>query len=229
MTLGELRDEVRDAVLEKASDTGLIPDTASLDRWINRANRDVYRQAVEWNPTPWIERSADVAYAAPLSFAAIAGPGKPVRSVHLVRAKLGSDYYAVDPLEEGALDFVGYEPASGGGGLLPSRWYVEGRALWLTPPPVGPTELRVSFVREAAAMAAPADPALGGVLGDHHDLVALTAAQLLYRKDEMLVTPWDKDVEKGLRDLRSALARNQGQRTRRVRAASHFPTVRRRR
>lgn len=232
MTLSEIQAFVRSAVLEKTNDVGLLPDTADLLRWVNAAHKAVYAQAVEWNPRPWFERSADVAYANPLPFATLAGAGKSIGKIHLVRVKVGSGYAPVVPLEAGEIDFADIEEGTDTtANSLTSRWYVEGKNLWLTPPPNVAVELRVSFVREIGALASPANDEtemLGGHFGDHHEVVGFKAAQLVYRKDEVRVTPWDLDVEDGLRALRSALARNQGQRTRRIRRASHFPSTRRR-
>lgn len=228
MTLTQLRVFVRDAILEKSTDLGLVPSEASLDWYCHAAHKAIYEQAVQWNPRPWIVRSADLAYANPLLFATIAAGNGAVRSLHLVRVKVGSGYAPVPPLEVGEIDFADMEEgASSSATALSSRWYVEGRNLWLTPPPSAAVELRASFVREIGNIAADAE-LLGGQLTDHHELVGFKAAQLLYRKDEVLRTPWDVDVEERLRALRHALARNQGQTTRRIRRSSHFPSTRRR-
>lgn len=225
--LDQLRRETRDAVLEKSSDRGLLPDDTSLDIYVNAANRSVFNQAVKWNPRPWMERSADLAYANPLPFSGIAGAA-PIKRIHLVRVKTGGGYAPVTPVEEGELDFADIEEGVTAASIT-SRWFVEGEALWLTPPPASAPQLRVSFVRAIGSMSDPNDHfALGGQMPDHHDVVVWKAAQLVYRKDEMLRTPWDVEVEDGLRALRSELARNQGQRTRRIRRASHFPNTRRR-
>ncbi|MGE5617336.1 MAG: hypothetical protein ACM3UX_00205 [Candidatus Woesearchaeota archaeon] len=227
MTLTQLRSFVRDAVMEKSTDLGLIPDDTSLDRYAHAAHKAIYEQAVEWNPRPWMVRSADLTYANPLTFTTIAGGGKPVRSVHLVRVKNGVGYSPVTPQEAGYIDFADFEDGATSVQVPEScRWYVEGAGLYLTPPPTGAT-LSVSFVRHVGEIAS-GDEILGGLLLDHHDLVGFKAAQLIYRKDEMLRTPWDEEIAEKLRALRSALARNQGQRTRRIRRSSTFPNTRRR-
>lgn len=232
MTWTQLRDFIRSAVLEKTGDNGLIADSADLDRWANAGHRAIYNEAVLKNPVPWMERSADVAYANPLLFATIEGAGKKIRKVHLLRVKVGSGYAPVLPREEGELDFADIEEGTDiTSNSLSSVWFVEGRNIWLTPPPNVPVTLRASFTRELGDLASPTNDAvdlLGGHLGDHHELVGLKAAQLLYKKDEQLRTPWDTEVEDRLWALKRALGRNQGQRTRRIRRASHFPNVRRR-
>jgi hypothetical protein len=234
LNLAALRDAVRDAVMEKVTDLGLIPSDASLDRYINAANRAIFKEAAAWNPRPWFERSADIAYASPLPFSSLTPDSAPVRSVHLVRVKVANGYAPVTPLEEGELDFAEIEAGGAANPVLSqnaiaSRWFVEGQAIWLTPPPAGATVLGVSLVRAIGSMTDAVNHyALGGQLPDHHDLVVWKTAQLLYWKDEVLRTPWDAEIAEGLRALRKELARNQGQRTRRIRRASHFPNTRRR-
>lgn len=229
MNLATLRTRVRAAVLERATDVGLISGDPEANDWINAANRAVFNQAVEWNPRPWIERSGDVVYAGPLLLATLAGGGAPVKSVHLLAVKVGSGYEKITPSEEGYLDDSGLDPLLAVASASPSRWFVEGQGIWLAPAPGAAPTLKAWFVRQLVDLAADVDVPLGGLFLDHHDLIVYKAAQLLYRKDEMILTPWDKDVDEGLRVLRSALARNQGQRTRRIRPASHFPNIRRRR
>jgi hypothetical protein len=226
VTLTELRAFVRSAVLEKATDKGLIPSDADLDLYLHAAHKAIYDLACKWNPRPWMERSADHAYANPLPLATLAGAGKAVREVYLLCVKDGAGYRPLTPREAGYLDFADLEEGVSAA-ANPSQWYVEGVAIWLTPPPARAAVLRASFVREVGAIGAN-DQLLGGRLGDHHELIGFKGAQLVYRKDEQLRTPWDVEVEERLRALRSALARNQGQRTRRIRRASHFPNTRRR-
>jgi hypothetical protein len=229
--LTELRADVRSAILEKTSDVGLIPDDTDLDRWINAAIRAVYNVALKANPRPWMERSGDLEYAAPLSYQAIGAGGEPVRKIYLCRAKAGAGWVKVDPLEEGELDFADLEDGVPGPAASSSRWMVEGQDFWLTPPPSGPAILRLSFVRELPALvvgAPPAPLALGGRVLGHHDAVVWKAAQLIYAKDEVIQTPWDRHYAQAELELKRDLARNQGQRTRRIRRQSHFPNVRRR-
>lgn len=227
MTLTQLRAFIRSAVLEKATDTGLIPNDADLDLYGHAAHKAIYEEAVKANPVPWLERSLELAYANPLPLAALKGAGAAVRSVHLLRVKTGSGWAKVVPNEQGAIDFADIEEGASAAAIT-SRWFVEGQAIWLTPPPSDAAILAASFVREIGNVAAEAE-LLGGRLGDHHELVGFKGAQLIYRKDELLRTPWDQEIEDRLRAMRKALARNQGQRTRRIRRASHFPNTRRRR
>lgn len=224
MNLSELRERTREVLAERATDRGLISDDAELDRWLNSANRSLFNEAVRWNPRPWIERTGDLAYTDPLPFSSLLAAPASVKSIHRVAAKDGEAYYALTPAEEGYLDDSDVDPG------LPvqtasdlTKWYVEGEDLRLYPPAAVGTYLRVWLVRELADMVDEGDLPLGGRFADHHDLVVWKAAQLLFRKDEVFVTPWDRELEDGRRALRSALARNQGQQTRRIRRASHFP------
>jgi hypothetical protein len=231
VTLTQLLAFARDAVLEKSTDLGLIPDDTSLKRYAHAAHQFVYEAAVKWNPRPWVERSNDVTYAHPLTFSTLAGQnGKPIRSIHLVRVSTGYGYAPVTPIDPGYLDFADIEDGSvvvQGPTDLTSRWFVEGDKVWLTPPPATSPILRVSFVRHVGEIGDSAE-LLGGLFADHHSCVAFRTAQMLYRKDESLRTPWDEEVADRMRALRAALQRNEGQRTRRVRRQSHFPNTRRR-
>lgn len=221
MDLAALRTEVRRLVSERSSDKGLIPDVAALDGWINRANRQVYRKACEWSVAPFVARTGELPYAGGgVAYSAIVAAPAVVRQVVLVKVKRGADFYRVEPYEAGYLDHASLEPAPETAAGI--RWYVEGEKLLLTPEPAVVPTLRVHYLPEARDLT-DANPApLNGRVADAHDLIALVAAQLLFRKDEFQRTPWDQDVGDGYNDLRRALARSQGQRTRRIRRASHY-------
>lgn len=236
MTLEEIRTAVRDAVAERASDAGLISSEAELDRWINAANRTVFRKAIKKNADRWKERASDIAYVAPgpLDFSVIAGGdpllagplavafgSSPVEHISLVRAKRSDgNYYPVTPFEQGE-DHAEIEPVTATSGSFPFRWYVEGEALWLSPPPVVDQTLEVTFVRSLAVLAA-GEHALAGRYPESHDVVVWKAAQLLYAKDEQRSTPWDAEWNESIRDLLASIARSQNQQTRRVRRRSHY-------
>lgn len=234
MTFAQIRQFIRSAVLEKTGDNGLIADEADLDRWANAGHRAIYIEATQKNPRPWFERSGDVVYANPLPLATLQGGGKPIAKIHLLRVKVAGGYAPVQPLEEGEKDFADEEDGVGQvvtQNALTSKWFVEGKSLWLTPPPAAAPTLRASFVRELGLLVSPGDDGvelLGGNFGDHHELVGFKAAQLLYQKDELRVTPWDFAVEERLQTLRRELSRNQGQGPRRIRRRSHFPSAGRR-
>jgi hypothetical protein len=235
MTRTELIQAIRDIVNEKATDTGLVTE-AEIIRDANRANREVYKRCLEWNLDPWLERSENFAYPVNgLSFAVVAGEvapefaddfsfafsGSPIAKLGLVKIQEGADFYKIDPVDN-AMDHADIEPAQGRSPLSGTRWFVEGQRIWLTPPPAGSPTLKVWFARSLLDLGTPLDQPLAGRLMDHHDLVALVAAQMIFKKDEMLRTPVDTDVTEGFIDLRRALSRSSEQRTRRIRRSSHY-------
>jgi hypothetical protein len=223
-TLTTLQEHVRDLVAERASDKGLIESDAALTRWINRAARQVYRKALEWDAQAWVVRSGELSWQATntLTFAEIITGQTVLDRIVAVKVKRDGNFYAVDPYDVGYLEHIYLEPDPGASTIPSFRWYVEAQELRFTPVPTGTQTLVVHYLPVLADMSQGTEEPLAGRLDAHHDLVALVAAQMLFRKDEWFATPWDADVKDGYDDLRRALTRTQGQRTRRIRRASHF-------
>lgn len=218
-TLTNLRTEVREAVFEKATDTGLITSDTMLDRWINRANQQVWLRGLLRNPRAWIERTAQFAFPTTGSYAlgSLVSPAVSdsliwrLFSVESLESGVWKPLWAV----EGNGDYLEFEEDSATTFDPTRRWYIEGLSLRLTPLPSAALTLRARLARAPVDMTAN-DEALGGKYPEHHQLVALKAAQLLYRRDEEKTTPWDREVEGLTLTFTDALRRNQGGITRRI-------------
>lgn len=215
-TLAELRTETREALLEKATDKGLIPSDVMLNRWINRANQSVWTLGLQRNPAAWAERSLSKSMPTTGKFELDNLGFDTIRSVLLVERLSGAEWLpllAMEGLNEhsewddpGTTLLAGPDP----------RWYVEANTLRFAPAPTVPVTFRAKFVTSPVTMTADTDDALGGRYAEHHGLVALRAAQLLYHRDEVRKTPWDEEIANQERQFIDTLRRSQGGITRRV-------------
>lgn len=258
MTLAELRQEVRDSMGEQTPTptSGLVKGDPELNRWCNRANRHVFNLAARLRPELFLVVNGDDspfdpenalpmdlggmfneelttsgvlinASAFGIRFANLSTIG--VKSIHHVAVVQGEKVTRVLPLEDGFDRFEAGFPTLAVD-LAPFRWFVEGQALFFTPTPEGRETMKVAvwFVPEIPKLVDDADQLLMGRLVGHHDLVTAKAAQMLWRKDEEIRTPWDAEVETGERELQMALRRTQQQGRRRVGRAGHYPIAGRR-
>lgn len=234
MTFLDAKNGVTEALKEQLSSRGLVPDTAALERWVNRANGNVWVWAVERNPRAWWVRSADltfdpvvgsIPYADILNFG-IDPPSEP--AVYRIE-KLwyfdtnDSKWKAMQPLEsEDQPLYEPTQPALAPNPPKPTRWYVEGTSIFFTPVPTTSLQVRVTYIPVLQPMGLDSDWLLGGKHQAHHDLVIFKALQLLWKKDDAQATPWDSEVQDGFKDFLRTLRRTQGMRTRRVRRVSHY-------
>lgn len=224
-TLATLRTFTLELLAENSTDKGLVDATPgqSLDTWLNFANRNVWKEAVQANSDLFTTRSADQLLdpaTGYVTYASIAAAG--LKKINFFEVKVGATYYPIWPLQN-PQDRSQVEPSSGipystPGGPLPYGLYVENERVYASPPPLSPITFRVSYVPQVAAMAAAGDVPLAGRLPDHHDLVGVEAACLIYRKTEKRVTPWDDKYKTLLQLMKDDLRRTQGARTRRIRA-----------
>jgi len=225
MTLKDMREMVLDALRERTSSRGLIPDVTSLNRWVNQANRWAWKKGVERNPDHWLERSDDLDY--------LPADGKYDLSSSGVEVYKPSWIAIVDPsAQPGGQRFIDWtEPQNrpihetsgrpAPANELPRSAYIEGASIFFTPPPSTGFKFRFGYVPKLEDMASD-DEALGERFPEHHDLVVWKTCQLLSRKAEKDKTPWDNEVGEALGDFIRALRRSQQQKTRRVRPASHY-------
>lgn len=221
MTLADLRTLVREAVLEKTTDKGLIESDTVLDRWINVANKSLWTLGLQRNPAKWAERSTNKTMTTTGAFAlggliAPATADTLIHRVHLVERLYGTDWLPVFPME-GLNEHVEWDgPGSIEYASPDARFYVEGGNLRFSPAPTASVTFRAKFTRIPTDMTTGTDVALGGQYLEHHALVAFRTAQLFYKRDEVKKTPWDDEVDKLQRDFIDSLRRSQGGITRRV-------------
>ncbi len=236
MTFAEAKTAVLEGLKEQVSSRGLIPDNAALERWVNMANGAIWAGAIGQNPRAWILRSEAATWDPAQGYltmdelvASLANPlGFPLGTpgVHHIRYleyqdPTDSRWKPIVPFESedtGLLEPVSrtFQPR------IPSRWYVEGDLLYLSPPPDSGLAVRCRFVPLLPTLTAAGEWLLLGRHTTYHDLVVLKTLQLLWRKDEEKTTPWDTEVADGTRDFYHAIRRTQGMRTRRVRRVSHY-------
>lgn len=219
-TLTQLRDLVREALLEKGTDKGLIPSDVVLDKWINGANASVWSKGLQQNPAPWAERSASLAMTPTGAFAlgALVAPAiadNLIHSVHAVQAQIGGLWAPVYPMPGLNDHYEWDDPDPIVGAVADFRFYVEGLNLRFSPAPAANVTFRTKFTRRPSDMAA-ADVALGGRFPEYHWLIALVAAQMFYNRDEVRKTPWDEKILDELKSFYLTLRRTQGGITRRI-------------
>lgn len=232
MTLADLRAALLEASKEAISTRGLLPDQAAQDRWLNRANESIWVDAVERAPQLWRVRGGPYTVtkaAGNLAYSGASGlTGNTTTVYKVVEIRVqdtDGSLKLILPLET-AQDVGLYEvqpPAvPGPNNGLPSRWYIEGEAIWFSPVLQQDIVVYARYIPALPSMSATGDLALGGRLQNHHDLVVLKALQLLSKKDEEMATPWDSEVKSGYQSLYRTLRRTQGFSTRRTRKASHY-------
>lgn len=226
MDFSELKQKVLDLVAEKEGDRGLVDSTEgqNLERFINTANRTVWRAAAKKQPQLFRVRGGEVTFIAATGRLEEAefteSDSTKVRSIDLVEVKYGNQFFPVPPYDDPNQRFAVLEPSgpvAPPAGQVPYRWYQEAGSIYFSPPPVANLTVRVTFIPIVETMTNPTDVPIAGVLDEYHDLVALEAACAILRRDEHMKTPYDEPRDKMMAEMTGDLGRSQGQRTRRVR------------
>lgn len=182
------RNYVRNLVLERPGDNGLITDTEANDI-INIAARMLWlRISTKW-PEAFAQRSAasiTVASNATVSFNTISAGANIFRVLNAYVGPVGATEVTmqmIHPFSKAAGRHV-YEPYTfPSQDLLPARFYVEGQSVGFSPPIVSSFDVRFQWVQMPADMVLDVDIIWGGFLPAYHDTVAMLAAQMVLAKD----------------------------------------------
>lgn len=192
-TLATLRGFVRNMVLERTGDVGLVTDAEANDL-INIAARSLFLRIVSKYPEVFAQRSA-ANVAIPVTGIL---PYGTITAGNIVRVL--SAYVGVTGAAETAMDFCPpfektrdrriYEPVSMPFGILttlpilPYRWYIEGQNVIFTPLTRATYDARLAWVQRPTDMVADTDNAWGNVLTEYHDFIATLASLLVLAKDQ---------------------------------------------
>jgi hypothetical protein len=205
LTLANCRSLVRNLILERAADVGLVTDS-ELNELINFSSRNIWLRIATKYPDAFAIRSTNsmtvTAGTNSVSFATIAasnagntaGGGNVFRILNALTGPVGTAEPAMEQIHE--LDKVSsrhvYEPGVGGTptGLvaqpaIPYRWYVEGQNLFFSPQCTGAYDVRVQWTQQPKDMTADGDIVWEGQLAMYHDTVCALAAVTAETKDGM--------------------------------------------
>lgn len=197
LTLATCRSLVRNLVLERAGDVGLVTD-AELNDIINFAARSIWLHIATKYPDVFAQRSAAsfTVTSGVVPFSSIVasggGSGNVFRILNALVGPVGTAENAMEQIHE--FDKVAarhvYEPGAGGTptGLvaqpaLPYRWYVEGTALFFSPQTTGNFDTRIQWVQQPQDMTGDTDTLWGGQLAMYGDTVCGLAAVIVQAKD----------------------------------------------
>jgi hypothetical protein len=196
MTLTLLQSYVRNYVLERTGDNGLITDPELIDI-INAASRMVWLKIATKYPDVFTSRTPanlTVTAGSSLAFSTVsAGSGVNIFKILFVNVgAVGSTPDQLSPLNE--FDRVTFrhiyesyvstniKPA------IPYRYYVEGQNVYFTPATAGSFDCRVVYIAQPQDMTAGGDILWNGLMPMYHDSVAMLASIMVYAKDGNLQT-----------------------------------------
>lgn len=187
-SLSTTRGYVRNLVLERTGDNGLITDPEANDI-INIAARMIWlRISTKW-PEAFAQRSAaslTVAPGATVPFNTISASANIFRVLNAYVGAVGTTeatMQMIHPFSKAAGRHV-YEPnAFPRQDFLPARFYVEGQTIGFSPPIVGSFDVRFQWIQMSADMVADGDLIWGGALPTFHDTVAMLSIQMVLSKD----------------------------------------------
>lgn len=200
LTLGSLKSVVRNLILERSGDVGLVTDT-ELSEIIQFASRMIWNRIATRYPETFGKRSganlvptvASGVYLVP--FSAVTANASQV-------FKILNVYVAATGAAEGSMKSLPsfdrtrerwlYEPAVSPP-ALPSRWYTEGNTIYFSPNPSATFDCRVAWVELPQDITSDADTLWGGTppAAIYGDTVAVLAAKMALSKDQKLQTGYD--------------------------------------
>jgi hypothetical protein len=185
MNLGAARSLIRNMVLERAGDTGLVTD-AELNEIINSAARLVFNRIAVKYPDIFAKRSA-ANVAVPTNCVV---PFSSLTSQPIF--KILNAYAGTTGAAESAMQMINnfdktqdrhvYEPYSPAP-AIPFRYYIEGETVCFSPITSGTFDARFSYVEQPAGLVNDSDNLWGGQLVSWHDWIALFAATMVSAKD----------------------------------------------
>lgn len=187
LNLGSLRALVRNLVLERNGDTGLITDGEANDL-INVAHRQLFNRLVGRFPDLFSQRTVGANLAVPssgiLPFSTVT-TGNVHEILHVLVGPTGAferDMRHLVPFDKSQDRWV-YEP-QGLLASLPARWYVEGNtSIVFTPLTNAGFDCRVAWIQVPVDMAIDADVPWGGRLQEYTDHIAMLATIMVLGKD----------------------------------------------
>lgn len=193
-TLGTLRGMVRNLVLERTGDTGLITDTEANDI-INAAARLLYvRIATAWGEAVAQRSAANVVVPSTgiLPFNTISAAAAIVRVLDVRAGSTGNAESSMKPVR--AFNNVQEKWLYDGAGTVavPHRFFIEGTNVIFSPLPSATFDCRVTWVQMPTDMSADGDAAWGGKLVEHHDAIAFLASIMVFNKDQNVKAPFSE-------------------------------------
>lgn len=213
-----LRALVRDLCFEKSTDTGLFDSDQTLDNYINIAHRRLYNRICALAPSAFAQRSANVTTDSSV-------PGKYDIAGTTLHAQgvldvIGVDFYYGSqyiPLEPATYQEPSWPGTAGGtvGGQQPDTYTFLGQTIQLSPEPISPVTIRITYVPGIAAMTLTTDYPFGGNYQQFHELVAYGTALIALSKDK--APQYIKALyEDGLLEMVQHVRSRQRQKSRRV-------------
>ena len=211
--------EVRNAILERVGETGLVDDT-QLKSWVRRANRAIYNLGVKRRKDPWKVRCAPITFPSAaaqydLTTLTEAGGVMPKMVTYVEVNYLGGWFPIFQSESDERWSTEPGIPIAAQAPLIPFNHYFEGKYLMFSRNPPQNISVRMTII---PALTDPADDGqlLGGMFADHHDLVTTRAAQLMSGRDERKGSPWDAEYALLLQAFYQELADRQGSMSRRI-------------
>lgn len=187
-SLSATRGYLRNLILERTGDNGLVTDPEANDI-INISARMLWlRIATKW-PEAFAQRSTaslTVASGATVAFATIQPTGNIFRILNAYVGAVGAPEFSMQMIHSfsKAAGRHVYEPnAFPRQDFLPARFYIEGQTVGFSPPIIGSFDVRFQWVQMSVDMVADIDLIWGGFLPMYHDTVAMLAVQMALSKD----------------------------------------------
>lgn len=209
LTLATIRGYVRNLILERAGDVGLITDAEANDL-VNLAARIIFVRIANKYPDVFAQRSAtnitvsNATMGVPFT-SIVSGGASAGHLFRILNAQAGAVGATLGQLDQvsvfsRAADRHIYEHSNSGTGFfaapaIPARFYVEGQTVYFTPITSGSFDCRFQWVQQPQDMTADADTLWGGFLPQYGDLVGILAASLAVSKDGQAQTPVDKFLQ----------------------------------
>lgn len=188
MDLGTLRALVRNLVLERTGDTGLITDSEA-NSIINTSQRLLFNRILAGWPEAFAQRSAANVTVASTGIAALTTFASGI--VKVLSAEVGAVAAApgvlvpIPPLKK-AKESLAFKRV-GTTVTVPARWYVEGGNLVFLPVPSGTFDCRIVYVSAPTDMTNDVDTAWKcgtiSMLPELHDTIAILASIIVLTKD----------------------------------------------
>lgn len=192
-TLGTLRGMVRNLVLERTGDNGLITDTEA-NEIINIAARLLFVRIVAKWPEAAARRSGAnvvVPSSGVLGFSTITSPNAN-RLLKILDIRAGATGAAETAMRTvkpfGKVTEKGiYE---GSTAAIPSRYFVEGNNVVFAPLPAATFDCRVTWVQMPTDMTTDVSEAWSQDLTEYHDVIAVLASIMVFNKDQNKNAPF---------------------------------------
>jgi hypothetical protein len=197
-TLLTLRTYVRNYILERLGDVGLVTDTELTDI-VNASSRMVWNRIATRYPENFAKRSAAnltvTSTTMAVSYSTVtSNPNQVFKIVDVRVGAVAAAESAMKPIPsfERTRERWVYEMAPAAP-AIPSRWYVEGNNLYFTPYASANFDCRVTWVELPQDMSGDSDTLWSGTTpaAFYGDTVAILAAKMALAKDQKTQTGYD--------------------------------------